>query len=77
MFSGNQISKLFSDKYPFSEDESKYYVDYHSDRIAYLLNVIQDLCNSSKVDRILDIGPSFLTSCIKTRRFQIPSATLG
>jgi len=66
MFSGNQISKLFSDKYPFSEDESKYYVDYHSDRIAYLLNVIQDLCNSSKVDRILDIGPSFLTFCIKT-----------
>ncbi len=46
-------------------EEEAVYLEYHIDRFAYTTNMIQLFCNQFYTKRILDVGPHFLTSCIK------------
>jgi len=45
--------------------EEKDYIDMHAARLAYTVNFVQDYCSVFNIRTILDIGPHFLTSCIK------------
>lgn len=63
MISKNDVRKLFMNM-DLSEEEAVY-LKYHIDRFAYTTNIIQLFCNQFHANRILDIGPHFLTRCIK------------
>jgi hypothetical protein len=45
--------------------EENAYLDMHAARLAYTVNLIQEYHSVFNVRTILDIGPHFLTSCIK------------
>ena len=63
VISKDDVKKLFMNV-DLSEEETVY-LKYHIDRLAYTTNIIQLFCNKFKTNRILDIGPHFLTRCIK------------
>jgi len=46
-------------------EEEIYYLHYHSRRLAYTTGLVQRFINEHQSKRILDIGPHFLTYCLK------------
>ncbi|MBM4147372.1 MAG: class I SAM-dependent methyltransferase [Nitrospira sp.] len=55
-----------------------FYLNTQATRLAYTTNLVQEFCNQYPVRKVLDIGPHFLTRCIKEFiRPEISVSTLG
>lgn len=63
MVNEKNILSLFSD-IDLNKEELEY-LNSQALRLAYTTNLIQEFCNHHRVKKILDIGPHFLTRCIK------------
>lgn len=58
--------------------EESAYLNTHAARLAYTVNLVQEYRNIFNVKTILDIGPHFLTSCIKRLiKPEVSVSTLG
>jgi len=72
----DEIKQAFSGQ-NWTPEESAY-LDMHAARLAYTVNLVQEYCNVFNVRTILDIGPHFLTSCIKKFiKPEVSVSTLG
>jgi hypothetical protein len=70
------ILRLF-DPGRLSSQES-HYLKYHLQRLAYTVNLVQNIVTVNGVNSILDIGPHFLTMCLKELLTPRPAvSTLG
>ena len=62
-YTRNDILAFFSSQ--LLCDEERTYIEYHSERLAYTINLIQWYTDRFGAQKILDIGPHFLTCCIQ------------
>ena len=75
-YSRTDILAIFSNQ--LLCDEERTYIEYHSERLAYTINLIQWYTDRFGAQKILDIGPHFLTCCIHKMISPQPSiSTLG
>jgi len=59
-------------------DREQFYLDAQAERISYVVNLIQEFCDQHSVHKILDVGPHFLTRCIKEFiKPEVSVSTLG
>lgn len=49
--------------------EEKTYLNFHAERLAYTVGLVQEFCALNNVSRILDVGPHFLTTAVKRSIF--------
>ncbi|MEW6584547.1 MAG: methyltransferase domain-containing protein [Nitrospirota bacterium] len=70
------IESLFSSA-DLNEAE-QFYLRSQATRLAYTVNLVQSFCDEHTVRRILDVGPHFLTRCIKALiKPEVSVSTLG
>ena len=76
MISEHDVKALFSDVDLIEEE--LFYLNSQAVRLAYTTNMVQEFCNQYNVRKVLDIGPHFLTRCVKSFiRPDISISTLG
>jgi hypothetical protein len=76
MINENDIKSLFS-KIDLNQEE-QVYLNSQATRLTYTTNLVQEFCNHHPVRKVLDIGPHFLTRCVKEFiRPEISVSTLG
>jgi hypothetical protein len=75
-WSADDVKALFRD-IDLNEEE-RFYLSSQAARLAYACNLVQKYCSERKVTTVLDIGPHFLTRCIKMLiRPEIKLSTVG
>lgn len=75
MINKSDIVQIFSEMELLPQEAL--YLDSQAERIAYTINVIKNFCNTVSVMNILDVGPHFLTRCIKEFITNVKISTLG
>ncbi|MBI4772741.1 MAG: hypothetical protein HY788_00935 [Deltaproteobacteria bacterium] len=73
MIQADDIRSLFSNVELL--DRERHYLDTQAIRLSYVVNLVQEFCNQHTVHKILDVGPHFLTRCVK--EFIMPEVSVS
>ena len=75
MITRSDVIELFSGM--MLEPVETEYLNGQAERIAYTINFIRNFCNTVPVKYILDVGPHFLTRCLKEFMQGVEVSTMG